>query len=295
MSPEQTERTVHPENSSSDNANPTNGLGRISLWAAISGVVLPTLLLLGGSVLSSRVSISDGFVAVCFLLGVGLELVAVGCGIVARRTTSGKAGLIIGSIALALWLATLWTIPTRTVSSDVQYEISSTLMSDVPPLGTITNGDRIDPAALAARVENKPSPEPDEPNVSAVTDPVAQVAVQSADDHERIQGRWDYVTLTTGPRDSIVFSQDKITFHVRDTTVPGTFVLDSTTQPKRIDLTYVGGADGPEFSHGIYQFQNDLLLICFATSPGIRPTELRPTDKQNVIMLARPTKERISP
>ena len=89
------------------------GIGRISLWAAISGVVLPALLLLGGIVLSSRVTILEGFVALCFLLGVGLELVAVGCGIAARRTPSGKAGLIVGSIALLLWLATLLTVPMR--------------------------------------------------------------------------------------------------------------------------------------------------------------------------------------
>ena len=118
---------------------------------------------------------------------------------------------------------------------------------------------------------------------------------KSAADHERIQGRWDYVTLTTGPRDSIVFAKDTITFDVRDKTATGTFDLDSTTQPKRIDLKYVGGADAPEFSQGIYQFQNDLLLICFATSPGIRPTEFKSTDKQNVFMLVRPTKERIRP
>jgi hypothetical protein len=89
------------------------GPEQISLWSAILGVVLPALLLFGGIVLSSRVSIPDGFVVVCFLLGVGLELVAIGCGVVSRSTTSGKAGLIVGSIALILWIATLATIPTR--------------------------------------------------------------------------------------------------------------------------------------------------------------------------------------
>ena len=98
------------------------GPEQISLWAAISGVVLPALLLIGGIVLSSRVSIPDGFVAACFLLGVGLELVAVGCGIVSRSTKSGKAGLIIGSIALVLWLATLWVIPTRVGMDEHQPE-----------------------------------------------------------------------------------------------------------------------------------------------------------------------------
>ena len=45
------------------------------------------------------------------------------------------------------------------------------------------------------------------------------------------------MTLTTGPQASIVFAKDKITFHIDDKTVTGTFVLDSTMHPKRIDLS----------------------------------------------------------
>lgn len=45
--------------------------------------------------------------------------------------------------------------------------------------------------------------------VSAAPNSVAPDAAKSASgDHERIQGAWDYVTLTAGPRDSIVISQD---------------------------------------------------------------------------------------
>ena len=88
---------------------------------------------------------------------------------------------------------------------------------------------------------------PSEATVPAVPDSVQPDTAKSvSEDHKRIQGRWDFVTLTTGPRDSIVFSQDKITFHVRDKTVAGTFVLDSTAQPKRIDQTFAGNPDGPD-------------------------------------------------
>lgn len=102
-------------------------------------MVLPALLLIGGIVLSSRVSIPDGFLLACFILGVGLELVAVGCGIVSKRTSAGKAGLIIGSVLLVLWLATLLTIPVLDVEADRQPEtiIESNFL---PPLGTITSG-----------------------------------------------------------------------------------------------------------------------------------------------------------
>ena len=131
---------------------------------------------------------------------------------------------------------------------------------------------------------------PSEAKVSAVPDSVAQDTAKSAsEDHERIQGTWDFVTLANGPRPSIVFSQDKITFHVHDKTVAGTFVLDSTAQPKRIDLTLAGNPDGPVAPQGIYEFQKDLLVICLATTDGFRPTEFKSTDKQQVIMLVRPT------
>lgn len=126
--------------------------------------------------------------------------------------------------------------------------------------------------------------------VSAVPNSVAQDTAQSASaDHERIQGTWDFVTLAPGPRDSIVFSQAKITFKVRGNTVAGTFVLDSSTQPKRIDLTFEKNSDGLVAPQGIYQFQKDLLLICLATTDGFRPTEFKSTEKQTVIMLVQPT------
>ena len=117
------------------------GPEQISLWAAISGVVLPALLLIGGIVLSSRVRIPEGFVVVCFILGVGLELIAIGCGISTRSKPSGKARLIIGSIGLVLWLATLATIPTRDSTHDSHPDaISESTLASLPPLGTITNG-----------------------------------------------------------------------------------------------------------------------------------------------------------
>src|SRR5690349_2315397 len=73
-----------------------------------------------------------------------------------------------------------------------------------------------------------------------VTNSVSYSSSNSASDYERIQGRWDFVTLVNGPRDFIDLSQDKISFHFRETTVAGTLVIDSTTQPKRIDLTFAG-------------------------------------------------------
>jgi uncharacterized protein (TIGR03067 family) len=155
------------------------------------------------------------------------------------------------------------------------------------PLNPIGNKPAMPVSSHSAQTPGAPSE-----TVSAVPNSVAQVTAKPAfDDHERIHGTWDYVTLVDGPRDSIVFSQDEITFHVLDKTVAGTFVLDSSTQPKRIDLLFAGKPDGPDSRQGIYQFQRDLLVICLGTTAGLRPTEFQKGEQQNHILLVRPTAE----
>ena len=83
-------------------AQPANWLGHLSLWTAIGGVVLVFLLALVASLLAN---VTEGFFLLCWALGALLEVVALGCGIVARRTTAGKAGIIISSILLLLYIA----------------------------------------------------------------------------------------------------------------------------------------------------------------------------------------------
>ena len=87
---------------------PGNWLGHLSLWTAIAGLVLPILLAIGGLAAARfllSLELSEGYILLCWALGFVLELVALGCGIVARRTGTGKAGLIIGSISLLLYVA----------------------------------------------------------------------------------------------------------------------------------------------------------------------------------------------
>lgn len=148
----------------------------------------------------------------------------------------------------------------------------------------------VNPEAPAANKPAQMPAVPSEAEVSAVLDSVAQGTAKSAsEDQERIQGTWEFVTLTTGPRDSIDFSQERVTFRVRENSVAGTFALDSTTQPKHIDLSFAGNPDGVLAPQGIYKFQTDLLVICLATTDGFRPTEFKSAEKQNVIVLVRPT------
>lgn len=85
---------------SNDNAS----LGKVSLWSSIIGVVLPgciAVLVFFIEKNTSEQSLSLGYViygfVICGFLFVTLELVALGCGIAARRTTAGNAGLVISA------------------------------------------------------------------------------------------------------------------------------------------------------------------------------------------------------
>lgn len=94
-----------------------SGIGRISLGSATAGVMLPVLLALGAQLVGPSQRLPD-FFTLCLVLGIVLELVALACGIVARRTGSGKAGILIAglSLMLGLWLGLM--IPVERGSAD---------------------------------------------------------------------------------------------------------------------------------------------------------------------------------
>ena len=104
-------------------------LGKVSLWTAIIGIVLPMCLAVLAIVVflfltpHSRMGPSSdqwegalASLAFCGILFVILELVALGCGIAARRTASGKAGLVISTgvafllllLGLVAWMRLGW-------------------------------------------------------------------------------------------------------------------------------------------------------------------------------------------
>ncbi len=74
-------------------------LGKASLWTSIIGFVLPMCLVI----------LFPANAFLCGVLFVILELVALGCGIAARRTATGKAGLVI-SFSLLLFFFTLFLL-----------------------------------------------------------------------------------------------------------------------------------------------------------------------------------------
>ena len=86
-----------------------SALGRVSLRAAITGMILPVLLVVAGTKFLFALHLTTDRFNVCaiagivagVILGSVLELVAMGFGIAGRRTGSGKAGLI---LVVLYWL-----------------------------------------------------------------------------------------------------------------------------------------------------------------------------------------------
>jgi predicted Ser/Thr protein kinase len=129
-----------PVNETKTAAGEPNWIGRISLWTAIAGVVLPVLIALGAQ-MNLPVQRLAGVITLCFVLGGVLELAALVCGIIGRSTKSGKAGILIasGSLVMALLFYSLAAV------HDIEASRTDTVTAEVgsqaiPPLGTITNG-----------------------------------------------------------------------------------------------------------------------------------------------------------
>ena len=85
-------------------------LGRISLWTSITGIVLPVILALAflglAGLTDRKVSTKDEeiYFILCVVLSGVLELTSLVCGIVARRTTTGKVGMAISGSSLTLMM-----------------------------------------------------------------------------------------------------------------------------------------------------------------------------------------------
>ena len=79
-------------------------LGWLSLALAIAGLVPPVLFGLDRAWLANGLHLANGYFFSCWVLGFVLELAALGSGILARRTGTGKAGLIISSLTILFYI-----------------------------------------------------------------------------------------------------------------------------------------------------------------------------------------------
>src|SRR5262249_42955076 len=84
-------------------------LRRISLWTSIVGLVLPVLSATAFAVLLDQsILLEPGtYYALCLRLGGVLDRAALGCGLGARRTSAGKAGLFLSLASVLLLVLVL--------------------------------------------------------------------------------------------------------------------------------------------------------------------------------------------
>ena len=82
----------------------------------------------------------------------------------------------------------------------------------------------------------------------------------------------------------LVFSGDNVTFEYPDHTELGTYKLDTTTNPKTIDVV-----TELDTSKGIYRLEGDSLKICGVSTGEDRPAEFttKPGTKQVLFVLKR--------
>jgi hypothetical protein len=100
---------------------PGTWLGHLSLWTAVGGLVLPVVLVLVICLVSSTLkrNVPDIYLLLCILLAIAMELIALGCGIVARRTAMGHAGLLTSILSLVLYGVSLPAVFVAVPGGDV--------------------------------------------------------------------------------------------------------------------------------------------------------------------------------
>ena len=103
-------------------------------------------------------------------------------------------------------------------------------------------------------------------------------------DLEEIQGTWKQIAYerdgVTEPLDEqgweprVTFSGNTFVVTLADGSVPikGTFKLDSTQEPKSMDLTDTFGADAGKTFLAIYLLHGDRMVFCAADEGQDRPT-----------------------
>ena len=109
-------------------------------------------------------------------------------------------------------------------------------------------------------------------------------------DEARIQGPWTVMSMDIdGKADysfgTVTFTDDVLDFKNKARDGKTHFRLNSTQDPKEIDLTNRAGST----SYGIYLLEGDTLKICIAPAGGERPAEFtsKPRSKRSLIVLKR--------
>jgi uncharacterized protein (TIGR03067 family) len=102
-------------------------------------------------------------------------------------------------------------------------------------------------------------------------------------DRERLQGAWSCFAYEVAgkPTDEkdrkgiqLTIEGGKMTRTHGETRWVGTLTLDPTRKPRELDVTVTEGPNKGEMLRGVYDFQGELLLMCFPGPGGDRPRSL---------------------
>jgi uncharacterized protein (TIGR03067 family) len=110
----------------------------------------------------------------------------------------------------------------------------------------------------------------------------AQQNVGPADELEKLQGAWTFVSLEvegaklpdamlTGSK--IIIKGDNFKSISAGVTYEGKIKIDLSKTPKTLDLIFTDGPEAGRTSLGIYDLAGDNLRICFSLAGSTRPTE----------------------
>ncbi len=132
-------------------------------------------------------------------------------------------------------------------------------------------------AQHVARLEGRPIPR-------AISNEERELEQQ---DHERIQGVWEAISLERdgqlisigeeAKKTRVIFRSDTVTFDDCDVTLRGRFRLDPTTTPKSFDLIMNEDGIRTIYPAGIYRLDATFFQLCFAYPSKTRPTRFTTT------------------
>jgi uncharacterized protein (TIGR03067 family) len=133
------------------------------------------------------------------------------------------------------------------------------------------------------KTDDDPVGVPDETNQGPGPIPADAPGSDPVQDLERLQGTWGTAAMVIDGRTMpeaalrqrrVIIIDDKYVVVDENRTLRrGTFRIDTTTSPRRIDTQPADGPNAGQVNQGIYEFVGDLLRICHAPPGQPRPTD----------------------
>lgn len=118
---------------------------------------------------------------------------------------------------------------------------------------------------------------------------ISQARADDKEDKEKLQGEWSQVSFELNGKSGKIpdakYKFEGNNFYATSSSGgdgEGTFAIDSSKKPKRIDLTGKG-----QLLKAIYELDGDTLKVCIGDPPSERPTEFKSAEKVIVMTFKR--------